>query len=285
VKRFPDWLFYLLVLGAMWLAFGGAEEDAQQDAALDESGALVEDGASVPQGGAPLPAPSVFDSVSEAVAEPVLPGSTGTAFAVGPGVWLTARHVVRGCPLVGLTDAPMQMRVRAELAFVSERADVAVLRTRGGPQPLALDLEEADLTLGTPGFHIGYPQGRPGEVESRLLGRERLVTSGAWRGRENTLAWAEAGRSRGLDGSLGGLSGGPVLDEEGRVLGITIAESPRRGRVITTAADSLIRDLSAARVPVAGEPVTGLDADTNWTPAARQLRADQQVLRVICFSG
>jgi hypothetical protein len=31
--------------------------------------------------------------------------------------------------------------------------------------------------------------------------------------------------------------------------------------------------------------VAGLDPDINWTPTARQLRADQQVLRVICFSG
>lgn len=283
MRRLPDWLFYLLVLGVIWLGFGqergvGTVPDAPAPG----------DGASPPasaQAGPVLPTPSPFDPTAEARAEPVLPGSTGTAFAIGPGIWLTARHVVRGCPVVGLTDEPLDLRVRAEVAFLSSSADVAVLRTRGGPAPLALDLDETDLMRGTAGFHVGYPQGRPGEVESRLIGRERLVTTGAWRGRENTLAWAETGRSRGLDGSLGGLSGGPVFDARGAVLGITIAESPRRGRVITTAADSLLRDLSRAGVEPGGAPASGFDADRNWTPAARAVRADHQVLRVICLAG
>jgi serine protease Do len=189
MKRFPDWLVYLLVLFALWIGFGGDEPERDD---LPPPAEMPADS------GAPLPAPSLFDEETLAEADEVQPGSTGTAFAIGPGVWLTARHVVRGCPLVGLTDNPGRLRVRADVVHMAKLADVAVLRTDGGPEPLSLDLNEGDLPVGATGFHIGYPQGRPGEVVSRLIGRERLLTEGAWRGRENTLAWVETGRSAGL---------------------------------------------------------------------------------------
>lgn len=299
--KVPDWLFYVLVLLAIWGAFGResdpplpenwAEEPlppASDDAGSGDDSAgerqlvapdLPGDAPSAPTA---LPEPSPFDDGSYVIAEEVTPGSSGTAFAVGPGLWLTARHVVRGCPHVVLANEAMEQLAVASIQSVSDRADVAVLQTEGGPSPLALDLDETDLVPGTEGFHAGYPQGEPGEATSRLIGRERMVTKGAWRGRENTLAWAETGRTRGLGGSLGGMSGGPAFDARGKVLGITIAESPRRGRIITTAADSVIEDLEPVMDRVAGAALPPLEPRA-WTRDAGALRDSNRVVRVICL--
>src|SRR5690606_10600428 len=102
--------------------------------------------------------------------------------------------------------------------------------------PLAV---EAPLRQGQRAFHPGFPQGAPGEVTSRLLGRETLRISGRGARDEPVLAWAEVGRTDGLAGTLAGLSGAPAVDRQGRVIGVTIAEAPRRGRIYTTAPDTL----------------------------------------------
>jgi serine protease Do len=189
---------------------------------------------------------------------------------------------VRGCPRVGVTNADMSLAVEAETAFISDRSDVAILRTKGGPPALALDLDEDDLALGASGFHIGFPQGEPGDVVSRLIGRERLYTEGHWRGVENTLAWAEVNRSEGLRGTLGGLSGGPVFDANGRVLGVTIAESPRRGRVITTAADSVSDAIAQAQLAPQGSAAPAFNP-TRFDEQGQRLRSRRQVVRVVCL--
>jgi hypothetical protein len=99
------------------------------------------------------------------------------------------------------------------------------------------------------------------------------------------LAWAETGRSAWLDGSLAGLSGGPALDAEGRILGVTIAESPRRGRIYTTAPDSLNATLDAVGVeppPSEGEfPVT----PANYGEVANLLRRALRVAMVVCVEA
>ena len=60
------------------------------------------------------------------------------------------------------------------------------------------------------------------------------MVRGRGAGAEPVLAWAEIGRTAGLAPSLAGLSGAPALDAAGRVIGVTIAQAPRRGRIYTT---------------------------------------------------
>ena len=145
------------------------------------------------------------------------------------GVWLTARHAIEGCKKVALM-------VKADHGVVADihttgSGDVAVLTTLGGAPglPLALD---GRLRVGERGFHPGYPQGQAGEVTTRLIGRQTLVLRWPKRLRgahaEQVVAWAEAGRTDGLVGALSGLSGAPVLDANGYVIGLTLAEAPRR---------------------------------------------------------
>ena len=287
LRRFGDGILILLVLimGAAWLL--GRIND-RSDPRLPSKPAetfVVPPSASIEEEetGPLLPAPSPLDDRSLVEAQRAGPWSSGTGFAIGDdGVWLTARHVALGCERLGVVNGQDQELVAASLVYVSKRADVAILKTQGGPEPLALDLNEADLQLGATGFHIGFPQGQPGEVVSRLIGRELMITEGAWRGRENTLAWAEVSRSKGLRGTLGGLSGGPAFDARGNVIGITIAESLRRGRVITTSSDSVIQALKEARLNPKGEAITPPQTN-DITRVANRVRRDLKVIQVVCL--
>jgi serine protease Do len=297
LKAIGKFIFNSLVLVILFLTliiafFGGDEFEDEMPAVADRGS--QQDGrgfpdsnpASGPQSerGETLPAPSPFDDQSRVKADRAVNWSSGTGFAItDSGLWLTAKHVATGCDRLGILNDDGRIAVKARAIYIADNADVAIFKTEGGPTALALDLDESDIKIGSQGFHVGYPQGKPGEVTSRLIGRELMVTEGAWRGKEDTLAWAETGRSRGLEGTLGGLSGGPAFDVRGNVVGITIAESPRRGRVITTAAASIESALAAARIAPDGRAQAGMNPNS-FAADAKRLRADLKVVQVICLT-
>jgi serine protease Do len=273
------------------MAFGGDEFDeampplSESAAPEDPRGFPAPPSVGEDEGGRLLPAPSPFDDLSRVEAGTAKNWSSGTGFAItDSGLWLTAKHVARGCERLGILNEDGRIAVRARPVYLANSADVAIFQTEGGPQGLALDLDESDIKIGAQGFHVGYPQGEPGEVTSRLIGRELMITEGAWRGREDTLAWAETGRTAGLVGTLGGLSGGPAFDARGRVIGITIAENPRRGRIITTAAASIDKALTAANIRPDGDDVTPLNRQ-DFVAQAKRLRRDLKVVQVICMTS
>ncbi|HYG25360.1 MAG TPA: serine protease, partial [Caulobacteraceae bacterium] len=148
--------------------------------------------------------------------------------------------------------------------------------------PLGLD---RPLRRGDVAFHPGFPQGAPGETASRLLGRENLVVRGRGARTEPVLVWAEIGRTDGLRGTLAGLSGAPALDSTGRVIGVTIAESPRRGRIYTTPPEAIEAAFAlAGQRPAAfavGEPISV----ENYGRVADSLRRDLRVAQVVCLTA
>jgi hypothetical protein len=100
------------------------------------------------------------------------------------------------------------------------------------------------------------------------------------------LAWAESGRTEGLDGSLAGLSGAPALDSSGRVIGVTVAESPRRGRVYTTAPETVRATLAQiGEAASSGTPIGEAITIDNYGRAADSLRRDLRVAQVICLAA
>lgn len=236
----------------------------------------------IPNAGDPL-SPSAPSDPSILVDAPQQSGpGSGTAFSLGDGAWLTARHVVDGCAQVGVLTS-RRAGVVADGVSLEPQADVAVLRTQLNRAALPLALNPAALVLGERGYHLGFPQGAPGDVSSRLLGREVLITRGRWRRAEPVLGWAETGRTRGLSGSLGGLSGGPAFIGDGKVVGVTIAENPRRGRIYTAAPRSVksaVR-MAGVRLQEDAEVVRGLDQET-YTIVGAQLRESVQVAKVLC---
>lgn len=266
-----DIVLYILTLGVVLYALFLADSDTH-DAPEPLPDHSFQDGPT-------LPDPSVFDErVLVQVSEPQ--DGVGTAFAIDTsGNWLTARHVVEGCDRVSLLVAPGQY-VPVGQVTLSETSDLALLNTGRSPRAVAMELGEP-LRVGDEGYHIGYPRGRPGEAATRLLSRSRLITRGERRGEEPVLAWAEMGRTNGLDGTLSGLSGGPVFDSEGRVRGVIVAESPRRGRIYTAAPSSIETFLAeAGATPQAGEPSPFTVRD--YGKQADNVRNSLQVVKIAC---
>ena len=262
-RNFPDWIIYSLVLGLfLWTAYS-TDRDV-----------YVPQAAELPDLGPMLPSESPRDERVLVDVAPVQSG-VGTAFAINDdGLWLTARHVVDGC-----SDVALRIGNRRSLRMqtqIFEDSDIAVLRADWTRKPLPADLTSR-RQIGEIGYFFGFPQGKAGEVVGSLIARNRMVVRGRYTNDEAILAWSELGRSRGLFGSLGGLSGAPVLDEDGEIIGVVSAESPRRGRIYSVAPRYLrgiITDPGVEQEPLSIETY-GLSAD--------KLRRDRRVAQVLCL--
>ncbi len=273
LPRPPDWLVYgAAVLGLLVLA-ASQQERADAPAAPPPSpgdALMLSTGASLDQA-------KIRRLPAEAVEQ-----ASGTAFSISDaGVWLTARHVVEGCRRAAVLVAPGR---GVKATVVSDPStDVAVLTTEGGSPPLPLALS-ARLRPGQLGFHPGFPRAQPGEAASRLLGPYVLPSPARTRPSPRVLAWAEVGRTDGLRGSLAGLSGAPVLDGRGEVIGVTLAESPRRGRIYAAPPSAVRAALALARRKPSGfaqgQPIT----TDNYGRAADGLRRGLSVVQVVCLN-
>ena len=274
LPRLPDWAVYAAVAGVLLAVSMSRRENADAPPAAAVPADAVE--------GALLGPITPFDAAATVEAPDAFRPSSGTAFSIaGRGRWVTARHVVEGCRKPALVIGGGRA-VAADVRLAS-RADVALLITDGGPPALPV-AADAPLRKGQRAFHPGFPQGAPGEVTTRLLGRETLKVFGRGAHEEPVLAWAEVGRTDGLLGALSGLSGAPALDGQARVLGVTIAEAPRRGRIYTTAPESFgpaIRGEQGPDEAAQGQPMT---VET-YGRASDALRRDLRVAQVVCLSA
>jgi S1-C subfamily serine protease len=182
--------------------------------------------------------------------------SMGTAFAVDrAGAWLTAEHVTHDCVRIGIEEDGVARLVSRVVA--SREADAALVRD-GLASDHALPLSGRMPAPGSVGYHMGFPAGEPTLVISELIG-----TAHARRGRpeqdgteesQPVLAWAERARIPMSEGTLSGISGGPVFAEDGHVVGVNSAATDRRGRILTTAPDAMMRLVVASRA-VGDRPV------------------------------
>jgi serine protease Do len=134
----------------------------------------------------------------------------GSGVVIGEGIVLTNAHNVRGDTVtVAFGDGRTS---EATVAGVDADGDLAVLRVDTG-QTRALDWADSEASLGTPVFALANPGGRGLRVTFGLIsGTER-----AFRGP----------RGRRIAGSIEhtaplarGSSGGPVVDAEGRFVGL-----------------------------------------------------------------
>jgi S1-C subfamily serine protease len=272
IRLIPDWLLYIIVIAVVVFVLFRVDERANAPEALPEA----------PETGSFLPPPSQYDPAVLVEVGPIASGM-GSAFAISQdGWWLTARHVVDGCEHVGLI---VSRGAAARVTDVKRAlfADIALLKTDSAPAALALDTSERRFQIGQRAFHVGFPQGRSGEAYSRLIGRETLIARGRYDIEEPVLAWAEQGRTSGLRGSLAGISGGPAISANGQVIGVTVAESARRGRIYTAAPSSILRLLRVEQIEATGSPAPRMTPD-NYGQDSDDLRRNLAVAQVVCVA-
>jgi len=205
-----------------------------------------------------------------------LPRGQGSGLALAPdGYVLTNAHVAR-------TRGPVRLRlpggelVDAERIGADPRTDLAVLRARHGDlPPLPLD-EHRQLAVGEIVVAIGNP-----------LGFERSVSLGLVSALHRNLPTRD-GIIDGLiqtDAAVNpGNSGGPLLDAEGRVVGVTTAMLPWAhgmafaipARTAGWVAAVLLRDGVVHR-PVLGIQVRGEEL----APGLARLASQPRGLRVM----
>ena len=260
-RKIPDWLFYLIIVVLIYANSNRVSENIDAPDPPPELGEM-------------LPSESPRDE-RVIVNVPRAQSGIGTAFAIdSKGRWMTARHVVDSCSEVGINIGGR--KILKTTADLSEDTDTAILTSKWKRQPLANDLY-SDRQIGERGFFFGFPQGRPGEVVGSLLARNRMLVRGRYKSNEAILAWSEVSRTKGLFGSLGGLSGAPVMDGDGEVIGVVSAESPRRGRIYSVTPENL-RTL-ITRHTGNPKPLTlksyGLQAD--------KFRRDRRIAQVVCM--
>ncbi len=235
--------------------------------------------------GVPLPDESVYDPVISIELEAKMT-STGTAFSLGAqGLWMTAKHVAEGCSRIAIMRGPGD-RVFVSRAISHPRADISILETGEGAP--GLGFTSAPLKIGQDGFHFGFPQGQPGAVYSTLLGRQRMrVTKSRNTTSEPVIAWIERIRDADPDQTLAGISGGPILDDEGAVVGVHVAGSIRRGRNYSVAPISIAELFEMARMSPPRDNNPPVDPrllnPSRFAEAGRRLRNKLAVAKVICL--
>lgn len=221
------------------------------------------------------------------VAEPKPSDSLGTAFKVGTGdLWLTANHVVGLCDAAGIEIRRYQAAAVRPGRSIPE-ADVAAVHLPLDV-PQSIDLAHRLPHQGELGFHMGYPQGRRAAVQSRYMGEAEVVIGS--RHRSPTLVWAEEARLPEFEGPLGGISGGPTLNAAGHLVGINMAASERRGRILTVHPAAIV-GLLRAEGEAAGAVLPGQDALTqrlsldNAEKVSRAMERAGTMRRVFCRVG
>lgn len=173
--------------------------------------------AAPPAGGAVVPAEATITRAVQQASPTVVLVNTGRGSGSGvivrrDGVILTNAHVVQNAREVDVTLASGQ-RIRGTVLGRDPSVDVAVVRVGGGDLPVAPLGDSDRLVVGQTAIAIGNP-----------LGFERTVTVGVVSALNRTLRGSTLESLIQTDAAISpGNSGGPLLDSQGRVIGINTA--------------------------------------------------------------
>ena len=209
--------------------------------------------------------------------------SVGSAFSISKrGLWLTVKHVVTGCDKAYVQTGNKKVLNITNIDF-HPNADIALLTTRGAPAPLNLLKSYKNLNHA---FSIGFPNGQPGAVHARYIGEMTIHHRGHNGFRERVHAWTEQSRIPNRSGSLGGISGGAVMDDQGNIVGIVQAESRRRGRIMTAKPETIqnFLQMTSTHIPASSTERFEFSLSPDGYPkTARELIIGLRVAKVLCL--
>ncbi len=222
---------------------GGAEAPA------DDGGAEPSPTTAEPE---PEPEPEEFDisTVEQSVVKILAQGSfidpevgeqvnaagIGTGFIISEdGLAVTNNHVVTGAALLQVFLPGQPDPVNARLLGVSECSDLAVIDIEGeGFTPLSF--REGEVSTGLDVFAAGYPLTDARSIEEIDYTLTRgIISSTAASGETN---WASVDSVYEHDARIrGGNSGGPLVDENGRVVAVNYAGADQTDQNYAIGAD------------------------------------------------
>jgi S1-C subfamily serine protease len=230
--------------------------------------------------------PGAVEAAKKATALVVLPNEAafGSAFCIDArGLWVSNEHVVDGIASGGRVSLVLdagglgQRTLSARVLRADEEADLAILETEGatGLAPLALS-SEAALAETQAVVAVGFPFGTALALEGTTFPSATVNV-----GRITSLRRAPKAGGAGdelrqiqTDAVLNpGNSGGPLLSEEGRVVGIVSAGIPGAGVNFAIPVGRLSRLLATPQIEFAPTPVAfaGARAEQSFTVRLRHL--------------
>lgn len=156
--------------------------------------------------------PTVRDIVARSAGSVVVvrtPLGLGTGFVVDRGIVATNLHVIAGADRILLATSQGKRLQISAISGLDPVHDLALLSFAADASPTPLPLRrDAPLMAGDPVVAIGTPQGLALSVSTGIVSAVREL------GPRLTLVQTTAPISPGS-------SGGPLLDEQGRVVGVT----------------------------------------------------------------
>lgn len=189
----------------------------------------------------------------------------GSGFHIAPGKIVTAAHVVAGCRVVWARSSATSS-APAQIVALDTRADVALLDVPGLHSLPTLALGEAEI--GRKVTLYGFPK-RRGIVAKERVAMEAIVDAPT---HSDDGALLITLRGNGTEG----MSGGPVVDGAGAVVGLIVAKWTDGERPIAVATRSLrpfldYMEIEARRAPAASparQTETGEASPTSGRPRA-----------------
>jgi S1-C subfamily serine protease len=141
---------------------------------------------------------------------------SGSGFIIDPsGIAITNAHVVIGAALIEVYVGDETRPRNARVVAVSECSDLAVLQIEGEQFP-ALEWHEGDIRAGMKVLSAGFPGGDPQfTFTSGVLSKDRTSGESDWASVEWVLEHDAVIRP--------GSSGGPLVSEDGAVVGVNYA--------------------------------------------------------------
>lgn len=161
----------------------------------------------------------------------------GSGFVLPGGIVVTNRHVV---------DEPREVTVntwdgqtlQADVAGVAVDSDLAILQLGDDAGLPVAELRTTPVEVGEPIVVVGYPDGGPA-----------TVTTGTVLGLVDGELLGEPANVLRIDAEIRqGNSGGPVLDQQGRVVGVVFALEVEGGTGLAVPVTTLIERLDAAEL-------------------------------------
>jgi serine protease Do len=189
--------------------------------------------------------------------------STGTGFVISDdGLVVTNNHVVTGAATLEVFFSDSEQPINARQLGVSECSDLAVIQLVGDGYQ-ALEFRDEEITVGLPIFAAGFP----GADEFDFDDLDYTLTSGIVGSvdADGETNWASVDGVLQHDAQiLGGNSGGPLVDEQGRVVGVNYAGSLEfntnfaiSAEIARPVIDQLVQDIDVDSLGINGEAVVG----------------------------
>ncbi|CAN5574810.1 MarP family serine protease [soil metagenome] len=169
-------------------------------------------------------------------------GRLGSGWIAADGVVVTNAHVVAQSDAISLQVEGTGTRHAAEAIWYDDENDIALLRSPGvsGERPLPID---SSAPQGAPLAMLGFPDGGPYTVKRAKLGISGRIP--AFRVEDD---YVQRKVTRLIANARPGNSGGPLVDLDGRVVGVVFASGGYRALAVPT---SIVkRALKRAERPV-----------------------------------